>query len=135
LSKYTPQEIKITDYDDQQMYYLRRERWMEALLAGTYTQGQGRLVKTALSYYETTKHCCLGVACDVFKEDLGISLVAGDSYEDRAGDVASLLLPESLRIYLGLSKEHQNILSVANDTGADFKTIAAIIRNLDYYKD
>jgi hypothetical protein len=106
----------------------RRSRWATALYSGAYIQGRGKLLKDG-------KYCCLGVACEVFRPELGI--LSWEGYPDEGmifeidGDQSSLSLPDSLRRYLGLSANAQNLLINLNDSiGAPFPVIASVVMEL-----
>jgi len=53
--------------------------WVAALRSGDYRQGNGRLVKEVNG---ERQHCCLGVACDLFAERVGIELKRVDLHRD-----------------------------------------------------
>lgn len=43
-----------------------KAKWLEALRSGKYEQGEGRLNKD-------NQFCCLGVLCDLIKDDIGFT--------------------------------------------------------------
>jgi hypothetical protein len=43
-----------------------QRKWIEALRSGRFKQGRGSLRDAH------DNHCCLGVACELFREDLGL---------------------------------------------------------------
>jgi hypothetical protein len=117
-----------------------------ALYSDEFEQGTGWLVSRA------EKYCCLGVACEIAKEDLG--LVKQESVTSRDYGVVddyglpkiiyyntesrkewtSFLGPKGLHYY-GFSEPQQMILVVANDNGLSFETIAEIIDLMEVYID
>lgn len=123
----------------------RRKRWARALTSGEYNQGTGRLLSMP-----SGKYCCLGVACSVFKDDLGIEkrlpsefqVTAAMKFDSEVGasfaigeDERVLALPEELRIYLGLSVNDQNVLVKLNDGGVSFGVIASVIMEMAISRD
>lgn len=48
-----------------------RKRWTDALRSGQYKQGREWLCRNG-------NYCCLGVACEVFKEDVGLAVTSGE---------------------------------------------------------
>jgi hypothetical protein len=105
----------------------RRKIWVEALRSGKYEQGTGYLCARG-------KHCCLGVACDLFASELTIS-VGFDRFDSevvRYGNDPNFL-PESVRDALGLrgrAGAYSNTsLANDNDHGKTFLEIADIIES------
>lgn len=117
--------------DEQARIMQRRIRWADALRSGEYKQATGKLrLITNPEYY-----CCLGVACKVFQDDLGITEKikvhdAGYTYT-ADGDSSSLALPEPVREALGLSVFNMNVLVTLNDSGVNFGIIAAVITAME----
>lgn len=52
-------------------------QWLDALESGRYTKGHEYLKRTVNN---CTYHCCLGVACEIFKEQLNIKETNADGY-------------------------------------------------------
>ena len=99
-----------------------KDRWVQALRSGEYKQGKGVL-------RQGENFCCLGVLCDITKEELGIEWTHA-----RYGnyiDGERVVLPPRVRDYAGLTKRNPEIegmtLSDTNDSGADFDVIADLI--------
>ena len=125
-----------------------RAKWVEALRSGKYQQGRGRLKN------EKDQFCCLGVATDLFKRNLGKwdnkvhpQFIAKDEL------VSVSYLPTPIRDVLGLGDKEGNFrwedvsqalkkkiwketkgtegvfgnLAELNDAGVSFKTIADLI--------
>jgi hypothetical protein len=99
------------------------KRWIAALRSGEYKQGIGYLIKDG-KYY-----CCLGVLCDVAKDEFGITFQEDFVKTDMRSYQG--MLPEPLSKYLGLDKNYkgyrdvQEELSYRNDTKRNrFTTIA-----------
>lgn len=44
------------------------EKWVKALRSGKYKQGQGLLKQT--TEQNKTSHCCLGVLCEIYNEEM-----------------------------------------------------------------
>ena len=127
-----------TDFDKYKQYKSRRNLWSDALKSGEYKQGFAALVNTSHGRLtENREYCCLGVACEVFGKQFGFEVDYLGSYfvnEDRT-EVASLILPESLRAYLGLSITDQKILTTLNDHFVPFETIALVIDTMDIVEE
>ena len=51
-----------------------QQEWVNALRSGKYKQGKDRLRKN-------DSYCCLGVACEIFKEKFGITVEIPDSLD------------------------------------------------------
>lgn len=123
-----------------------QQRWVDALRSGKYGQCRGRL-------RQGDGYCCLGVACDVFKGDLGVdwenvreeNIVSPEPpyffFMGRSAD-----LPPGLVEILGLvspmgeAKPVSGVdapelaLSSLNDNGCSFDEIADRIESGDYFK-
>ena len=104
----------------------RQQRWVEALRSGSYTQGQEAL-------HAGNAFCCLGVACDVFKDELSLSVKSEDGIVHYDGQ--ALVLPTAVQEHLGLASKsgmpktmgYMSLsmqLSALNDSGAPFEAIA-----------
>jgi hypothetical protein len=102
-----------------------RNRWLQALRAGSYRQGAG-----ALRFGNT--FCCLGVLCDLH------SKVAFMSWEyDEATGIyrymgETIVLPREVCVWAGLDDQNPAVpmvmLSTHNDAGKlSFKRIARLI--------
>jgi hypothetical protein len=111
----------------------RQERWVRALESGQYKQAT-----SVLHNEENQSFCCLGVACDIIKND--------DLNEDLKTDVKNALefmtvLPPFVIDYYGLIKENGQhkenntvCLTYMNDNGESFAEIAKVIRaNPEYW--
>jgi hypothetical protein len=72
--------------------------WVAALRSGEYTQGTGALKQ---DNEQGTRHCCLGVACEVFAERLGlterVSQAGTHLFDNFEGN-----LPPDVQAHLGL---------------------------------
>lgn len=103
-----------------------RAKWIEALRSGKYPQAQGRLRKP-LSGVEG--YCCLGVACDLYREDHpGSEWTPGGTFRASAyGPEESSSLLDPVQRWLGISNLLENELIGMNDDGASFEEIAAFI--------
>lgn len=93
-------------------------KWIEALRSGDYRQGYHKLRN--YNKDEDDTFCCLGVACDVLKEDLeGEWNMKADDYKFKVLDDQSHgmeFMPDVVVEYLGLSEEFLNdTLSGLND--------------------
>jgi hypothetical protein len=106
-------------------YRERRTKWATALTSGVYPQGVGQLRNSLGSY------CCLGVACEVFKNELGIvERRPGASIFAVGEDSSALVMPEPLRHYLAISLSDQSVLIALNDDQVPFGTIAKAVAHM-----
>lgn len=104
-----------------------KRRWLDAL--PKYEQGTGHLNQNG-------RFCCLGVLCDVVKEDLGAKWVLfdGNTYYVAEGGGSAKTLPPAVQSFVGISGgcgTFDNILGASlahlNDTGHTFEEIAKVI--------
>lgn len=112
-----------------------RDRWVEALRSGEYSQGYGELAIDG-------RYCCLGVLCEiavqdgiVTKENIGSTdFVRYRSTSNRL-DSGRSILPEAVKEWAGLDSINPSAtrngrggtLSRFNDNGASFQEIAFLI--------
>jgi len=90
-----------------------KEKWLNALRGGEYPQGKDNLLDDEGNY------CCLGVGCDVLKLDKTEMEFGG------LPEGSSLSgLPKYFDYEVGNSSLWQDKLTVMNDTGKSFDTIA-----------
>lgn len=103
-----------------------KKAWVKALRSGDYKQGQNKLALR--KPHGKTKHCCLGVLCEItpgvkrrqqFDPYFGIYEIAFD------GEYG--YLPPELRERIGLPGDEQEHLTVLNDSGKTFAEIADYI--------
>ena len=109
--------------------------WLEALRSGKYEQGTGCLNKNS-------KYCCLGVACDLFKDNLTVG-IHEDGYTLYDGEVT--MAPPTITSMLDLVDGSGNIFpfsdseallpltSLNDDIGRNFTEIADIIEKYAKY--
>ena len=67
-----------------------KERWVDALLSGDYTQGKGRLQRDG-------SFCCMGVLCDLYSKETGTPWVLSEGSLSIHG--ASGCLPLQVRVW------------------------------------
>lgn len=107
------------------------KRWIVALRSGEYKQSMGALSK--LNPDGSQSHCCLGVACIIFEDELG--LVRTDApnncvaYNSKYGN-----LPAVVAKFLDITEsgEYENLtkygtLTGLNDRGVSFFVIADLL--------
>lgn len=112
------------------------EKWIAALRSGNFKQGQYVLCEVGES---ENKYCCLGVACELFKDELHLRVEEelyttpfGPRRNVKAYNRVKIALPESVKNFLGLASwngkvsEHSS-LAAMNDEGVSFEKIANII--------
>jgi len=106
-----------------------RMAWAEALESGEYTQGYGRLRRG-------NEHCCLGVACEVFRREEGEELLTGIVLESQ------YQLPIIVKDWLGLVGVRGEYTFYKEEASLDrdndvyrlsFTEIAHKVRNGDEY--
>jgi hypothetical protein len=128
------------------------KKWIKALRSGKYKRGEGFLKH--FNSKNQPRHCCLGVLCELYNESMKknhkktLTVKTSNSgfcpengyviFGDRDGS-----LPPAVKKWAGIKdstgeftyivkdqygeyKDHKN-LSILNDTGKTFKTIANII--------
>lgn len=118
-----------------------RKLWVKALRSGKFTQCKGRLCEVKNS---KEKHCCLGVACEVYNKyhtkKLSVKVYDMSKYFDDESSV----LPEKVVKWLGLADKYAGLnnivdnyhnsisdclVSLNDDKGKNFKFIAQVIEN------
>lgn len=100
-----------------------RGRWVRALRGDDFTQGREYLASTVEG---VTKHCCLGVAAELFHEEMEIPRKSTHTGIIWFGG-RSAYLPSLLAVALNLTQDHQTRLTMMNDSGVSFDSIAAWI--------
>jgi hypothetical protein len=121
------------------------KKWVKALRSGKFKQGVGTLKQ--FNNKEQAQHCCLGVLCELYNEEMKknhkktipVKTVKG-SYDYSFGFVrfgnSTDMLPEKVRKWAGMKSDNGKFadgngfndnLTYVNDCGRKFKTIADII--------
>lgn len=111
-------------------------KWVEALRSGEYQQAT-----EALRSGDNTRgyrYCCLGVACDLYRQEVGGEWV-GDDFKDTDGQLMEdAELPAVVRDWLGLrwcsghfipQDTGSSTLIRINDGGSTFAEIADVIES------
>ena len=109
-------------------YSPMQTEWLDRLASGETVQGKGRLNQNGAM-------CCLGVACDMFAERLG--MVIGDFFGVKEYDRDRDYAPLRIAMALGLANRYGDkftkingfSLAKQNDTGMTHPEIAALIRS------
>lgn len=121
------------------------KKWVKALRSGKYKQGMGTLKQ--YNRKGEAQHCCLGVLCELYnqemkknkKKTLSEKVYDNDSdfshgysrFDNKAVDLPKMVMNwAGMNSTLGkfyLSDNHYEILADLNDFGKKFKTIADII--------
>ncbi len=110
--------------------------WVEALESGEFKQARGKLTK--IGTRGILSHCCLGVACELYRQ-AHIKMIIDDKEHIgvRAYDGELNMLPERVKKWLGLGTTTGRYMTnrgtgdLMNDNDhhrLSFKKIAAIIR-------
>ena len=117
------------------------KKWVKALRSGKYKQGTG-----TLKQYDSkgrAEHCCLGVLCELYNQDMKKNkkkTLSEEVYENDSDfshgytkfGHSCIALPKSVRNWSGVKDgigtfgKNENLADL-NDTGHKFKTIADII--------
>ena len=106
------------------------KEWTDALRSGRYKQGTSFLCSTAVAY-EAPSFCCLGVLCDLHRDDLEVDKNSVESA--RLYDNEEQQLPQYLQDKFGISetghlcRTSSKNLATLNDAGSTFDEIADII--------
>lgn len=117
-----------------------RALWIEALRSGKYEQTQGLLRRTAWLDQSVHSFCCLGVACDLIKDDVkgGWNLNNYFVFNDDEG-IAERLdtgLDGYLREKFGISHDLHELCIRLNDTYQfTFEMIARVVECMFEYED
>ena len=110
------------------------EKWAAALRSGEYEQGINRLA----NLYRT-KHCCLGVLCEVaIKEGVPLETsVEREFYRpSTAYDGSAAVLPLRVQCWAGMASSSGRLdrkmpsLMLQNESGTSFDELADIIEGL-----
>lgn len=121
-----------------------RRLWADALRSGKYRQGQGALREKDPAG-GADKFCCLGVACDVYRENGGAleEIIEGDfgtivAYRDSGGHTNTGVLPKDVRDWLDITASgtlnHGGSLTQMNDNGYTFEQLATVIEEGNFEK-
>lgn len=101
-------------------------KWVEELESGNWEQRKDYLSKNG-------KHCCLGVACELYQKEVGDLEVRADESGIVFYNGQQHSLPTKVREWLGLVHRggtfgEEGSLIRLNDSGISFKEIAKVIR-------
>lgn len=117
------------------------KRLVAALRSGEYTQTAGVLHRLEAAGNRPAGHCCLGVACDLFADELDLRKVPDLHIEGfgAGDDIEYDYLPEVVRTHLGFATASGTFddgdgcsvsLADLNDEGATFSEIADTIESI-----
>jgi hypothetical protein len=111
------------------------KKWSKALRSRKYKKGQGFLC--GVDHNGNTTHCCLGVLCELYQEEIGDLDInrtnAIHVFSGREGE-----LPDKVQKWAGMKSSHGSIdnkqtslaaLNDDNNTVRPFNKIANIIDN------
>lgn len=97
--------------------------WVDALRSGEFEQVEGSLRDAEL-------HCCLGVACEVYRREAGNGEWVGGAFHV-AGEKQRHHLPKAVQKWLGIKGNspaaESRFLTDMNDEGIEFPAIADAI--------
>ena len=101
-----------------------RAAWVKALRSGEYTQGEGHLrISGNGNANMTDKHCCLGVACDVFQKIEGKGQWKNEGFEAATYDYSVCYLPAGVTDWLGLASHSGATTKTQNSFSTAFSLI------------
>lgn len=114
----------------------RKALWLEALRSGEFKQGRNQL-KTEMAPDEA-RHCCLGVACELYKRETGEGawVLRGEdlNFWISQYDSSWSSLPQAVADWFGLDRDpyvyeglSKTSLAILNDEAKSFEEIADII--------
>lgn len=108
-----------------------KKLWVEALRSGKYQQGKRRLKVEGLP--ESPRYCCLGVLCDLYRQQTGRGEWAGDGYFKEGNRSSAVELIRQVAEWAELESSDPRIyttgfsLSSLNDYGFTFSELAEYI--------
>lgn len=102
-------------------------RWVDALRSGAYHQGRKRLYRPVDNTY-----CCLGVLCDLHRQDVGGEWVVTAGMQDARYFGNSVRLPGEVRAWAGLKyaallMPYRSLIVLNDSVGLTFTEIADLI--------
>lgn len=100
-----------------------RQRWVRALRGDDFSQGREYLATTKEG---VTLHCCMGVAAEIFHEEMDIPRKLSKTGIVHFGGKTAYL-PSLIAEALNLTQNHQTELAMMNDNGVPWDTIAVWI--------
>ncbi len=104
-------------------------KWVAALRGGEYRKS----VNVLKRYFKTVtpRHCCMGVLCEVIKDDYpGVADLLEKNADDAFHNAMSsrfALLDYKALAFTGINSDQQRTLTSMNDKGASFERIAKYI--------
>jgi len=117
------------------------KKLIDALRSGKYRQGRGQLKQIPINNSQVITHCCLGVACEIAKEN-GVEIEETiDKYGRAIFDGEKMYLSHIVREWLGFCDSRgrfkpiktqsyeQAELAYLNDHGKTFDEIATLIES------
>jgi len=106
-----------------------KDRWLEALRSGEYkktTTVLKRFLKTV-----SPRYCCMGVLCNVIKDDFPHAKDLIEQNDPNAFHNANkskfAILDQEALAFTGVNADQQRTLTSMNDKGASFERIANYI--------
>lgn len=123
-----------------------KQKWVDALRSGKYSQDTGVL-------RSTVGYCCLGVLCDLYRQEHNIQWDFRCHYDIPENEVTKFYLsdefhfdgelehlPDTVKLWAGLNDRNPHVhidndvvnrLSELNDNGASFNEIADLIEKYE----
>jgi len=107
-----------------------KHKWIKALRSGEYKKSTNVLKR----FFKTVepRHCCMGVLCELMKDDYapaGVLIKQAEGVGDFYGcnkSIAAVLDMQTLQ-EAGVSADHQRTLTSMNDKGVSWDRISAYI--------
>jgi hypothetical protein len=107
-------------------------KWVRALRSGKYKRGQSYLARK--SKRGVLRHCCLGVACELFAKEHRLKrIIDTDGVTSFGPEQEASFCPERVTKWLGLTNPRgefdEDSLVRVNDSGGSFRAIADLIES------
>ncbi len=106
-----------------------KDKWLEALLSGEYTQGFGKMNDGLESF------CVLGVLCDIHRKETGREWKKGKHRSSMCYMGAGYGLPKTVQRWAGLNEaaefgkdKNSNMIYESDEKSQSFKDLAVIIK-------
>lgn len=112
------------------------KKWVEALRSGKYQQGMGQLASREVES-DGFCYCCLGVACEILKDDFDLKVSEHETYKLYDGAMTSLpnIVITALNLkskdgkFIGIENEKDCLISLNDSDCMTFAEIADVIES------
>ena len=93
-----------------------KRKWVDALNSGTYLQ-----CESALKSFDSRSHCCLGVLCELYRQEVGGNWsgknLGNQGFTDADGHYESQYLTKGVARWAGLDKCNPYIFDSGTNDG------------------